>query len=595
MAPLSRSAILLFGAGASLSQALLLEKQASGKSSVDAVKEIQQRLEKEADADKDATEKLGCWCQKYVDDKQQMVENSRAELDNLGHDIDAKTASSQQLDVEMGQHQSDLEDNQRALDTAKALREKEAQKFADDEQSHVQAVDALSGAMTALKSDHAHDAEIKMEALFAQNAAFLQMKGKGMMARLRGAVGAKQTPDMVYGTLKQMQSTFTKQLDDMRHDESRAVQSHDELYAAKNAEINSLKKQLLDKKVRASSLKVEISQQSEQKDRSRTLLEANVAALAEMKDLCSASADAAEERQGARQAEVQRLADALTDLVGAELLAVHTAQKQAPDVKSVVGDLCLAAAGISNRDWNQRAKQACKKAQGGSLQEAADDLESLKDDIGVTLSNTTSEKQQCQQEGEDAKREAASAAEATEAEANEVASDKAADENSLKSIDEQVTSAQQAQEDLASATSALSQVMQQIHAGAVHDENVLEKVKATAPTAAAAKLEDAVKSADKLVEAAGAFDKAHAEKVQTSNELLQAVVRAGKKAEIPLKLMRADAEEHEVKITEDQHADARLARASCDLPSLALKEQKLQGYIKQLGDASEGLTWQFLR
>eukprot|EP00929_Paragymnodinium_shiwhaense_P113253 TRINITY_DN81510_c0_g1_i1.p1 TRINITY_DN81510_c0_g1~~TRINITY_DN81510_c0_g1_i1.p1 ORF type:complete len:611 (-),score=245.42 TRINITY_DN81510_c0_g1_i1:126-1910(-) len=594
MARLLRSLPLLLAPG--VARALVLERQSTQKSNVDIVRDIQQRLDSEAKADADATEKLDCWCQKNLEAKQQLVDGSRSDIESLEHDIDAKRAANQQLEVELTSHEKDLDSNQQALETAKALREKDAQKFADDETSHSQALDALDNAMVSLNSDHGHDATARMAAMFSQNAVFLQSKAASSMAtKLRGALAAKQTPDMVYGTLKQMKSTFSRELEDMRHSEAASQESHNELFAAKTAEINSLKKQVLDKKVRASQMKVQVTQQAEQKERSKALLESNVALLASMKELCNANSEAGEARKEARSAEVQGLADSLTDLVGAELLSVRAHQKQAPDAANVIGDLCLAAAGIADRDWKRRAKEACQKAKGGSLQAAADDVESLKDDIEVALNNATAEKQQCQRDGEEAKSQAASAAEATTAEANQVASEKAQDENNLKGLEDQVAGAQQAQQDLADAGAAFQALLQNIKSGAVHDANVLEKVRATAPAPATAKISEALKASDKLVDAAGSFVKSNSDAIQKTSGLFDGVVRAAKKAEIPLKLMHADAEEAEVKITEDTHADASLARVSCDLPSLSLKEQKLQEYIKHLGQASEGLTWQFLR
>merc|ERR1719253_1399259 len=187
------------------------------------------------------------------------------ELGMLGHDIDATTASNARLDIEVTKHQEELESSVSSLNTAEAIRKNDADKFSEDEQSHIQSIDQLDNAMDALNKNRFPKLELgsirsaMAKRLFGTDAesSLLQLKGQ-----LRGA----NSPDMIYGVIKQMKTTFNTDLQDMQRDESVSKERHEGLVSAKTEEIAALRNHVLQKKQRLAAGKVAIGYKNENKE-----------------------------------------------------------------------------------------------------------------------------------------------------------------------------------------------------------------------------------------------------------------------------------------------------------------------------------------
>jgi len=317
----------------------------------DVITAIQHRLDEEANDDKDVFDKLGCWCQSNLADKQQTVETMQSDNVALGHDIESQTAENARLNSELTTHQSELASNQQALDEANAMREKDAAKFADEEESHQQTVSSLDDALGSIKESHGHQAELSMAALFSKPS-FLQFKT---------ALKNKQSPEEVFGVLKHMKNTFGEQLKDIQHTEATMKTDHEALVGAKSQEIGALKKQIQSKNERYTTGKVQVGQKSEQVQRSQALLDADIELLNGMKELCQNNDDSFQARQSERQAEIGSLASALVDVAGDSFLSVNSRGQQPAEWGGPADELCMAAMSIVDETGEQRQNRHAKQ------------------------------------------------------------------------------------------------------------------------------------------------------------------------------------------------------------------------------------------
>ena len=291
---------------------------------------------------------------------------------------------------------------------------------------------------------------------------------------------------------------------------------------------------------------------TEQVQRSQALLDANINLLNGMKELCQNNDDSFQARQSERQAETGSLADALVDVAGESFLAVTAHGQQPAEWGGPADELCMAAMSIVDEDWRAKAKQACEKARKGGMPAAADDVESLEDEIKEAQQTNANEKAECAQENEDAQQKANAATEQTDTEENLINSDKDTSAADLEAVNAQGSGAQKSKESVNAADGAQHEVMQKIRAAAVHDEDVLEKVKKSVGAPAAAKIQEAVEHANKLSDGAISFDEARNQQVQKVSKLLDNVQRMAGKAAIPLQMMHAEDEEASLKVRDDQ-------------------------------------------
>jgi hypothetical protein len=525
------------------------------------------------------------------------------------------------LELELGGHEKELADNQKALATAQALREKEAAEFADNEQSHITAVESLDGALHAVKSSPEMvlgGSMSQMAAMFKKTGAddvdplaFLQYRPK-MLLQLTDAFAQQQSPDEVYGVMKGLRNTFGDELEDMRHREASAMEDHKSLVDAKSQEIKSLEKQVMSKKSRAAKGKVQIEEKKEQKERSEKLLQANQDLRVAMKDFCDANDEGFQTRYKAREAENLALADAMVEFASADssnamagvagFLAVN--KRAFPDslegvtdipVGGPADDLCMAAMGIVDREWRQKAKAACDTAKDGKLQDAASQVEDLEDLIKEALQAKKDEGEECAHENEEVSSAAAEAHEQNSAEEGVVKSDFESTTDALADVEKQASAAIQAKDDLNSIDGIQHEEMQKIRGAAVHDDEILKRIASQAESPASAKINEAIQQLNTLAETAISYDNKRSELVQKVSRALDEVQKAAQKSAIPLRMIKAEDEEDAIKVKEDAEQITHVHKPNCDLNTIKARQSQLNEYLGKLGPAAEKLAWGSLR
>merc|ERR1719491_1619006 len=143
------SRFILWSLPAAASALFTHEATAPGKPA-ELLKAVQGTLEKGADEDKDAFDKMDCWCQTYLHEKEKVVEDMQQQSDSASHDIEAQSAANTRLQYEVESHRQDLQAGQEDLKTATAIRERGAQQFSEDEQQHKQNIGSLDDAIAAM-------------------------------------------------------------------------------------------------------------------------------------------------------------------------------------------------------------------------------------------------------------------------------------------------------------------------------------------------------------------------------------------------------------------------------------------------------------
>lgn len=559
-----------------------------------AVEQAQKSLQAAGEKDASAHDKAGCFCQTNLAEKQSTVESMQEQLTGLTHDIDEQKAKISQLDIEVKLHQEELDTSTNSLSTAESLRKRDQEKFVDDEQTHEQSIDQLQAALSSLKDHHSVDAALVTIHEVTRRSKNHQVQNEQLaliqsQRHLRS--GAANSPEMITGVMEHMLSSFSGNLQRMRDDETDAKARHEGLVSAKSGEIRSQKKMFMEKNQRLAKAKVALNFKTQIQPRSEKVLEQNMQLLAELKDICQHSDDSFQARRDALQAETTTLAEAQTEIAGAELLSVSSSTR---------GDgaelLCLTVPELREDDFRKQAQAACKLARSGNKPAAADAVESLETDIKEAQNEAASKQDACTQEIRASQTDASESAKQESAEANFVGSTQKDAEEQMQMFTAQSDGANKAKSDYLEVTQAQKEAFQALRVATSQGADVLNAAANHARgKPAAGKIAEAIAQSEKLMASVDSYASANEGEAQKLSSLLDAVQMAAGKALIPLRLMRADSEESAIAIKDESESLAHARKPECDAVQLASEVARLKGYRAKLGRAAEGLAWETLR
>lgn len=567
-----------------------LTHQVSGQQSPSSiVQTVQESLQEAGKKDEAASDKANCFCQRILAEKQQTVEKMQQQLTGLSHDIDEQQASMTRLDVEINMHQQELDSSSNALATAVALRKTDEEKFNEDQQSHTQSIDQLQGALAALKKHNSVDVALIALQTVKQRYANVRFGRHISLMQVQQHLQDSSSPEVVTGVVERMMHSFQKDLRDMRDDEAVNKERHEGLVSAKSQEIQSQKKHLLEKKQRLAGSKVKAGFNAQIKTRSEKVLDANIQLLSALKDVCQQSDSSFQKRKDALQAEFIALAEVQTALAGAQFLAISSRSRGDGAEK-----LCSVAVEIQDDSWRERAKAACKQAQSGSPQAAAESVEELETDIHQAQEEATRKQDECTQEIRGAQLESEVAAKQESAEANFVGSEQQAAEEQIEDLTSQSDGADKAKSDYADVVAAQKDAAQELRIAITRGEEALKTAASKARNQPATmKINEALDQAEKLM--ASMEDTNGAKSLQDLTSLMDSLRLVAGKALIPLRLMKAESEESAITIKEDAESRAHAGAPKCDANKLGAETARLKSYRFKLGRAAEALAWETLR
>merc|ERR1719261_1554132 len=89
---------------------------------IDLLKDMLKQLEKEAEEDEDAYEKLACWCETNDKEKTKAIADAESHINDLTSRIEELSALSATLNTEIKNLEAEVKEDQDALDKATAIR-----------------------------------------------------------------------------------------------------------------------------------------------------------------------------------------------------------------------------------------------------------------------------------------------------------------------------------------------------------------------------------------------------------------------------------------------------------------------------------------
>jgi len=340
------SYILLSGADASQVVSELTFDSDSAKNRpvskvITLLKDMLKQLEKEGEEDEEIYDQLACWCETNDKEKTKSIADAEASIEDLTTKIEELTAGSARLSTEVKNLEKEVAENQQALDSATAIREKELAEFNAEEKDSLQAISALKSAVTVLGKHHG-GAFLQMSSTALSGIAVSIQKHmqhnadilKGVLTHRerRALMSFIQAPEdyfdaeptfkqsyapqsgEIFGILKQMKETFETNLADSQKEEQANQKAYEDLKAAKTDEIQAGQDQIDKKTQELASTDEKLAESKENLEDTKSSLAADEEFLMVLKEKCSSTDAEWEERQKTRQLEMEACSKALAVL-----------------------------------------------------------------------------------------------------------------------------------------------------------------------------------------------------------------------------------------------------------------------------------------
>merc|ERR1719310_1545709 len=203
-------------------------------------------LDKEAKQDQELYDKLACWCETNDKDKTKAIADGNEASASLTASIEKNTALASTRETEIAGLTDEAASLTKALEEAKALREKENDEFNANEKDLIQSIGSLKNAVRQLgKSQGEQPAEELLlqvqhvlkrhrTAVMQAVAPHMRMTVKQLLSTPRNAISLLQQPapggsssyepqsGAIFGILKQMKEEFETNMEEGKKNEADA-------------------------------------------------------------------------------------------------------------------------------------------------------------------------------------------------------------------------------------------------------------------------------------------------------------------------------------------------------------------------------------
>merc|ERR1719316_1986591 len=226
------------------------------------LQDMQKTVEAEGKKEEDLFDKFMCYCSNGEGALDASISAGEAQIEQLGSSIERGTAEKSQLDQDVATHKADRAAAEKTMKESTAMREKEAAEFAassGDMKSNIQAMD---GALAALKKGLSASllqtgVGNTLRNIISHSPAVRAGERSLLMSFLESGSGVEGGSDQIIGIVEQMKETMEADLKEAESSEAEAKSSYETLMTSKTAEIEAAGKAIESKTARSGAVAVE--------------------------------------------------------------------------------------------------------------------------------------------------------------------------------------------------------------------------------------------------------------------------------------------------------------------------------------------------
>jgi peptidoglycan hydrolase CwlO-like protein len=316
------------------------------------LQDMQKSVEAEGEKEKELFEKFMCYCNNGAGALDASIEAGKASIEQLTSKIEKDTALKSQLEQDIVQHKSDREEAEKTIKESTAMREKEAEEYAATSGEMKANVEAMGGALAALKKGLSA-AMLQtgvgqlLRNVVANSPAVSSSEREMLTSFLESGEGGS---DQIIGIVSQMKETMEADLKEATATEEEAKASFATLTGSKTKEIAAAGKAVEKKTARVGEVAVEAVQAKADLEGTEDAVDEDTKFKANLAKECATKQKEWDERQKLRAQELEALSETIEMLNGDDALELF--KKTLPSGGAAV----LLQTGVSTQSQMHRAR-----------------------------------------------------------------------------------------------------------------------------------------------------------------------------------------------------------------------------------------------
>jgi len=290
-------------------------------------------LEKELEDDKAVYELMTCWCGSGKKDKEAAIASAKAKIAELESSMGADAARLSELKAKRKETLDEVNADHKALMDATGMRMKENKEFQASETDYLEAIDAAKNAIIVLGKHNPSLAQLKVAARTLLDARVSQIVdntraiSKANVGVLRSFLHNAESsssflaiPGMqsyapqsgqIFGILNQMKEDFEVNLSEAQKGEAKAKAEYEQLKAAKEDEIATGKKLIVDIDGNIAEIQEKYAQEAKQLEDTQDQLALDEEFLKNLTEKCATMDADFDKRTKDRLTEIEAVTDTI--------------------------------------------------------------------------------------------------------------------------------------------------------------------------------------------------------------------------------------------------------------------------------------------
>jgi len=229
------------------------------------LQDMQKTVEAEGKHEEELFDKFMCYCSNGEGALQASIDAGSAQIEQLGASIERGTAEKSQLEQDIKQHKADRTEAEKVIKESTAMREKEAAEFAASSGEMKSNIQAMGGALEALKKGLSASllqtgVGNLLRNIVKTSPAVRDGERDLLMSFLETGDASEGGSDQILGIVEQMKETMEADLKESENAEAEGKSGYETLMTSKKSEIDAAGKAIETKTARSGEVAVEVVQ-----------------------------------------------------------------------------------------------------------------------------------------------------------------------------------------------------------------------------------------------------------------------------------------------------------------------------------------------
>jgi len=288
---------------------------------------MQKGVEAEGKKEQDLFDKFMCYCSNGAGSLDTAIATGESSVEALTAKIDGETALKSQLAQDVKQHQVDRDEAKKTIEESTAMREKEAAEYASSSGEMKANLQAMDGALSALKKGLGYamlqtGTASFLRNLVAHSPAVRSFERETLLSFLDSSTGSQEagSSDQIIGIVETMKETMQGDSDESSSTEDQAKAAFKSLLESKTSEIAAAGQAVESKTVRGGETAVSLTQAKADVENTQEALEEDKKFKATLAKSCSTKQQEWDARQKIRTEEIMAISETIEMLNGDDAL-----------------------------------------------------------------------------------------------------------------------------------------------------------------------------------------------------------------------------------------------------------------------------------